>query len=234
MGETHEWHNYVFIATDMDDLARNKQAVASSDPNDTIGQAFDQNYLTLWNAEPQAQEAWVYVDLENVQPIDRVILRWGLIYPRVFSIDVAQSDPDAEQSWTTVYTENDFIGDSILHNITTMDLEFSPVDARYVRVNMTEKRTDRVAPLHGYNLFAFEIPITLDNDLDRNILLEGTNGNDTLRGGVGNYTLDGGRGNDFLIGGRGNDILIGGRDNDKLKGNGGRDKFQYKIVFERP
>lgn len=54
-------------------------------------------------------------------------------------------------------------------------------------------------------------------------VLNGRNGNDLLKGGKGRDTLNGGNGNDILKGGKGRDTLNGGKGNDILKGGKGRD-----------
>lgn len=53
--------------------------------------------------------------------------------------------------------------------------------------------------------------------------LTGDRGNDTILGGRGHDTLNGGKGNDILKGGRGHDTLNGGTGNDVLNGGRGRD-----------
>lgn len=69
---------------------------------------------------------------------------------------------------------------------------------------------------------------------NRDDVLLGTKGNDTIDGLGGDDVIDGGKGNDVLlgrngkdtlIGGRGNDNLNGGKDDDILRGDQGRDKL---------
>ncbi|WP_171902707.1 calcium-binding protein [Pseudomonas sp. ENNP23] len=68
----------------------------------------------------------------------------------------------------------------------------------------------------------------------RNLVLQGSDGNDlingfntadTLDGGLGHDTLYGADGNDLLIGGSGNDLLDGGTGNDTLIGGLGNDTY---------
>src|SRR5690606_20456829 len=56
-----------------------------------------------------------------------------------------------------------------------------------------------------------------------NDILQGGAGNDTLKGGVGNDLLRGGEGDDQLEGGAGSDILEGGAGDDSLEGGGDAD-----------
>lgn len=56
-----------------------------------------------------------------------------------------------------------------------------------------------------------------------NDILQGGAGNDTLKGGVGNDLLRGGEGDDHLEGGAGSDILEGGAGDDSLEGGGDAD-----------
>ena len=58
---------------------------------------------------------------------------------------------------------------------------------------------------------------------DGNDLLKGGKGNDILKGNAGKDILQGGKGNDILNGGGGKDILQGGKGNDILNGGGGKD-----------
>ena len=58
---------------------------------------------------------------------------------------------------------------------------------------------------------------------DRELILNGGAGNDTILGGSGNDALFGGRGNDLVIGGRGDDRLRGHSGDDTLLGGSGTD-----------
>ncbi|QMT36029.1 calcium-binding protein [Neisseria wadsworthii] len=57
--------------------------------------------------------------------------------------------------------------------------------------------------------------------------LSGLGGNDTLNGSSGKDNLDGGSGSDSLSGGDGNDVLTGGIGNDSLTGGNGADTYVF-------
>ncbi|WP_159068645.1 calcium-binding protein [Neisseria wadsworthii] len=57
--------------------------------------------------------------------------------------------------------------------------------------------------------------------------LSGLGGNDTLNGSSGKDSLDGGSGSDSLSGGDGNDVLTGGIGNDSLTGGNGADTYVF-------
>ncbi|MES9832842.1 MAG: calcium-binding protein [Candidatus Thiodiazotropha sp. DIVDIV] len=60
---------------------------------------------------------------------------------------------------------------------------------------------------------------------EKNITIDGGNGDDLLRGGSGDETLRGGDGNDTLIGGGGDDCLAGGKGEDSIWGGSGNDRI---------
>ncbi|WP_427501728.1 calcium-binding protein (plasmid) [Methylomonas sp. MED-D] len=61
-------------------------------------------------------------------------------------------------------------------------------------------------------------------------VLSGNYGEDTLEGGSGNDTLNGGTDGDVLLGGSGNDYLNGGLDSDLLVGGDGNDLYEIDDV----
>lgn len=63
----------------------------------------------------------------------------------------------------------------------------------------------------------------------KNLLLEGTIGNDILIGLGGDDVLNGRAGNDVLVGGAGNDILNGGGGNDTMVGGVGNDTYTVSV-----
>jgi Ca2+-binding RTX toxin-like protein len=67
--------------------------------------------------------------------------------------------------------------------------------------------------------------------IDRDDVVEGGGGNDSLTGFSGNDTLHGGDNDDSLSGNDGNDILIGGTGSDGLAGGAGNDAFVFRPGF---
>lgn len=76
-----------------------------------------------------------------------------------------------------------------------------------------------------------------DKHIDKNDILEGTEGDDIIHGKAGNDRINakggndyacGGPGDDIIDGGDGDDILCGGPDNNVLTGGAGKDKFNFK------
>ncbi|MCA1495016.1 hypothetical protein I6F11_29845, partial [Ensifer sp. NBAIM29] len=72
---------------------------------------------------------------------------------------------------------------------------------------------------------------TIFGFIDRDDVMEGGNGNDSLTGFSGNDTLIGGAGDDSLSGDDGDDILIGGAGNDSMAGGAGNDVFVFRPGF---
>ena len=61
--------------------------------------------------------------------------------------------------------------------------------------------------------------------VQRNWVVQGSDGNDTLTAGSGGGTLEGLRGDDQLLGNAGVDLLYGGAGNDRLSGRGANDQL---------
>jgi len=146
--------NTVRIAVGMVDLAKGKVATASS--GKTVEAAVDGNYHTMWSAD-KGDDQWIYVDLGQVQRIDRVNLLWGWkIHAQAYTIDVCSNNPDDLTKWLTVYeTKNQ----KYQTWEATYRVRFDPVSARYVRMH-AKKRAGR-QNWGGYQLAALEIPVTV-------------------------------------------------------------------------
>lgn len=102
--------------------------------------AIDGSVTSRWGSafsDPQ----WITIELDTIYTIGKVVLKWESSYARQYSIQTAIDTA----SWQTVYTETKGNGgaDTIV---------FTPVDAKYVRMYGTQRRTG-----YGYSLYEFEI-----------------------------------------------------------------------------
>ncbi len=144
--------NNIRVAVNMTDLARNRPVTASSGSNPEL--ATDENYYTSWSSGNSDQE-WLYVDLGQVQTIDRVNLLWGWkIHASNYTIDIATADPQDPSSWTTIHTRKNR---PYQQWKATDRIQFEPVEARFVRLNATGRAGNQ--NWAGYNLMAFEVPV---------------------------------------------------------------------------
>ncbi|MBN1411077.1 MAG: discoidin domain-containing protein, partial [Spirochaetales bacterium] len=122
-------------------LALGKAVTVSSIENSSLGgaNAVDGSTGTRWSSafsDPQ----WLYVDLEALTSITRVVLKWEVAYGRSYQIQVS----DDGSAWTTVYSTTTGDGG-------TDDLGVSGT-GRYVRMYGTARGT-----AWGYSLWEFEI-----------------------------------------------------------------------------
>lgn len=144
--------NNIRISVGMVDLALDRDAVASS--GESPQKAVDGDYHSFWTSAKNDNE-WIYVDLGQVYSISRVNLLWGWkIHAQNYSIDVALSNPEEPNSWTTVYSETDH---PYITWEATYRIMFATTPARYVRIHAI-KRAGRQT-WGGYQLAAFEVPI---------------------------------------------------------------------------
>ncbi len=119
-----------------------KKAYASSVQNDQhlAGYVFDENMSTRWSSE-YSDPQWIMIDLNEVQKVGGVILKWEAAYARSYDIRVSTDSLE----WTTVYSTTS--GNGSIDKIS-----FDQVDARYITVYCTERAT-----IYGYSLFEIEV-----------------------------------------------------------------------------
>ncbi|KMQ51102.1 chitobiase [Chitinispirillum alkaliphilum] len=129
------------------DLARGKQARASSSESRYPAQgAFDGQFDTRWSSvyeqdQQSNNDQWIMVDLGSVYTIDNVVLHWETAFGSKYSIQVSTDD----SLWTDVAViENSSAGRKV-HT-------FSPVEARYVKMQGIERGTE-----WGYSLYSFQV-----------------------------------------------------------------------------
>jgi len=155
--------NTVRVCIGLEDLAKGRPVVASSgnSPNNVV----DGNYYTTWSSDKNDDE-WIYVDLGEIRTINQVGLLWGWkIHAEDYSIDVATSEPEKAESWKTVYSQT---GCSYQSWKATYRVGFEEAPARYVRMH-AKKRAGRQT-WGGYQLAAFEVPVSFETISNRPIL----------------------------------------------------------------
>lgn len=131
-----------FNAINFTNLALNKPVVASSaDGNFPASNAVDGNSGTRWAVSGfGGSNDWIYVDLGATQNVQAVTLSWQ---NAALSYQIQVSD-DAS-NWTTVYSTT--AGKS-----GTEVINFSPVQARYVRMQGSQKSN-----VFGYSIYEFSV-----------------------------------------------------------------------------
>ncbi|RYX80609.1 beta-glucosidase [bacterium] len=124
------------------DLAKGKPATASSlqEAQYKAEYAVDGDTSTRW-ASGFKDDQWLAVDLGTKQRIGRVHLAWEGAYALGYRIEVS----DDNQNWKTVYSTEQGKGD-------TEDINFAPVETRYVRIFTTKRATE-----FGSSLWSFEV-----------------------------------------------------------------------------
>ncbi|MFC0216591.1 discoidin domain-containing protein [Paenibacillus chartarius] len=121
-------------------LALNKTATSSASPLQPAVNAVDGNAGTRWESafsDPQ----WIQIDLGAVYSVNRVLLNWEGAYGKAYSIETSTDG----KTWTTAYSTT--TGDGAIDDIT-----FAAVNARYVKMNGTQRGTQ-----YGYSLWEFEV-----------------------------------------------------------------------------
>lgn len=123
-----------FSATTLSNLARGASATASSTYS-TLVPAFavDGNARTRWSsdytaANPDTQ--WLQLDLGGQRRIGKVTLNWETASAKEYTVELSVEGT----SWTTVASTT--AGTGGVENVS-----FSPVIARYVRLNFTKRNT---------------------------------------------------------------------------------------------
>ncbi len=131
-------------------LALHRAAYQSSALNydDVAHLATDGSAATHWASKPDWPQ-WIYVDLGQPGVITRVKLHWDAAFATVYSIQVAANgspEAAAPKNWTDVYHTDTGHGN-------VEDIALKPVQARYVRLYVTQSAT----PEGGCSVNEFEI-----------------------------------------------------------------------------
>ena len=126
-------------------LAYQKPAQCSSQNGDGSGaeKAFDGDATgTRWESKWQNNDEWLMVDLVNVYNINKVVVYWENARAAEYNLQVSLDGNE----WTTVKNvKNSPVGGETV--------EFSPVDARYVRIAGVSK----AMPAYGYSIYEMEV-----------------------------------------------------------------------------
>lgn len=102
--------------------------------------AVDGNISTRWSSE-FIEPSWIYIDLEELVQINKVILRWEAAYAQKYKIEISADSI----TWTTVYSEQNSNGQ-------IDQINFDLVTTRYVRMWGITRATE-----YGFSLLEFEI-----------------------------------------------------------------------------
>jgi beta-glucosidase len=121
-------------------LALNRPATSSANPQYPASEAVDGNLSTRWASAQGIDPQWIYVDLGAATSIGKVILRWETAYAKAYQI---QTSNDAA-TWTSIYSTTTGAGGT-----ETLAVSGS---GRYVRMYGTVRGT-----AWGYSLWEFEI-----------------------------------------------------------------------------
>ncbi len=115
--------------------------VSSSESSLYVGNnAVDGNIATRWSSE-FIEPSWIYIDLEELVQINKVILHWEDAYAQKYIIEISADS----NTWTTVYSEQNSDGQ-------IDQINFELVTTRYVRMWGITRAT-----VYGFSLFEFEI-----------------------------------------------------------------------------
>ncbi len=124
------------------DLAYSKGAIASSSKDNQFASNATDLYRTSYWSSSDSDHEWIYVDLQNQFLINKVRLNWEKAFGKSYKIQVSN---DAV-TWNDVYSTT--TGEGGIE-----DISFSPVSARYVRMQGIEQGTGNGYSLHEFNVY---------------------------------------------------------------------------------
>ena len=111
---------------------------------DNVSQALDDDPTTRWSSQiPQQPGMWFEIDLKETRPVRGLVLDSAASpddYPRGYKILLSTD----RQQWAEV-AQND-------HNDRTLDIDFSPRSARYIRIEQTGASNDWWWSIHGITI----------------------------------------------------------------------------------
>ena len=124
-----------------DNLGLKKKATASSSKGaNTADMILDGTTDTRWQADNEADDEWIQVDLGSVQAVNAVTINWEAAYAAKYEIQVSTDGKE----WTTVAKENGMVGE-----ITS---SFVATKARYVKMQGVSRGTQ-----YGYSIYEIQV-----------------------------------------------------------------------------
>lgn len=124
-----------------DNLGLKKKATASSSKGaNTADMTLDGTTDTRWQADNEADDEWIQVDLGSVQAVNAVTINWEAAYAAKYEIQVSTDGKE----WTTVAKENGMVGE-----ITSC---FAATKARYVKMQGVSRGTQ-----YGYSIYEMQV-----------------------------------------------------------------------------
>ena len=124
-----------------DNLGLKKKTTASSSKGaNTADMAFDGTTDTRWQADNEADDEWIQVDLGSAQAVNAVTINWEAAYAAKYEIQVSTDGKE----WTTVAKENGMVGE-----ITS---SFAATKARYVKMQGVSRGTQ-----YGYSIYEMQV-----------------------------------------------------------------------------
>lgn len=149
--------NRVHVAVGVRNAARGAVVRTSSGVNPEA--AVDGSYYTSWQADKDAEQAWIEIDLGKPQQISQLNLIWGWkIHPARFTVETTLVGPEqTERSWQVVCQIDNlpWVTWKATHRV-----QFSEHAARYIRIQALQ-RVNRQT-WGGYDLAEIEVPVPID------------------------------------------------------------------------
>lgn len=133
---------YGFDVSPTDNIALDKPFFVSGVEPSTSFEghlAVDGNIETRW-ASDYNDNAWCYVDLEEITPVNELVLKWENAYGKKYKILISDDAVD----WTEIHTENNSDGGIDTINIDQL--------TRYIKMQGIERATN-----WGYSLWELEV-----------------------------------------------------------------------------
>jgi len=161
-GKTSIGGTVVGYRTGNPDLAYGQTVTASSTVNGNLP-AFVADGTTARRWESQtADPQWLTVDLGRATTVDSAVIKWETASAKTFQVQVSTDN----SSWSNVYTTTNGPGG-------VQNIPFTPVNARYVRINMTQRNTSYAYSIYDFELYRHDLaasaPVTVSSTVNGNL-----------------------------------------------------------------